>query len=287
MNSIVKTTGNAGLPLAITSKADYKPCLKNYNNFLTDNGYLVNEESVKAFFRHIKDIYSFSHQAKHKAAIKAAILRLCKLQGNDSSLNRIEIDRVFKEIKIPNVKYKISSLKHITDQEIDRMVAKCGLKTALIISALRQTGCRITELLDIKLDKCQRTRAGIQIEIVRRKANRVDRVFMRPELFEDIKAVYKGNKYLFENVKTGRPITRTNAYILINKAGFYIESDRIHPHTIRHTFAIVTMPELGLSKTSALLGHSSTRVTAEYYLGDIATEAEVFGVMPKYKRRSI
>jgi integrase len=288
MNNLTLTNNKGGLPLTLTNQADYIPCLKHYNTFLDDNGYSINEDSVKAFFASIKDSYSFSHQNKHKAAIKAAIKRGYQISGIDNSRNLIEIERVFNEIKIPRQNYHITSRKYITDQEINSIISKAGVKTGLLIMALRQTGCRVSELVNIKLDKCFKTSKGIEIEIVRLKANRVNHVYMQPELFAEIKKAYNGKIYLFESHrKPGYPITRIAAYTLIKNAGCYIEKDTVHPHTLRHSFAIANMEKLGLPKTSNLLGHSSTKITAEYYLSDAATEKEIFDAMPKYNNKGV
>jgi integrase len=113
----------------------------------------------------------------------------------------------------------------------------------------------------------------MRIKIFREKTNQDADVFMPAELFEKIRKAYQGKKFLFE-VK-GKAISRYTIHTLIKEAGEKIDRAELHAHPLRHTWATLALPVLGLSKVSKYLSHSTPDTTAKYYLHGKASAGEV------------
>ena len=97
---------------------------------------------------------------------------------------------------------------------------------------------------------------------------------MSLELFEEIRRTFNGQKFLFETSHE-KAISRKTIHVLIKRAAAKIGRADIHAHTLRHTWATLSIHNLGLSKVSKYLRHSSADITARYYLHGQATLKEI------------
>lgn len=77
--------------------------------------------------------------------------------------------------------------------------------------------------------------------------------------------VWSGDKYLFDNLKTGKPLRpRTVQYALARVGRLAGLEKKLTPHQLRHTFGKRLVDEVSLEKASALLGHAKLDTTAIY-----------------------
>jgi len=248
---------------------NYKIDVKLFNNWL--NGRAVSPVTIAEFFAERMNNCKPSTLRRNKASIKKA-LRLAL--GENITLDELaRFKAFFDEIKPNKINVEITDEKILTRQEINELLKICGHKTGLIVRALFETACRVSELLNIKLKDCKPGRREITIKLYRSKTKTTDYVYMSKDLFDEIASTYQGNKYLFE--KEDKPLSRFTVHTLIKNAGRKIGKPEIHAHTFRHSWGSAVVSTLGLAKTSKYLGHSRTDTTSQYYLHGKPSEAEV------------
>jgi integrase len=165
----------------------------------------------------------------------------------------------------------------LTPDEIQRLLDACsrgatGIRNRAMITLLYCSGLRVSELLAIKpssIDPAKRS-----IRVLKTKSGSAQTRYYHPKAYDalarwlDVRAGQAGIRngaMLFCTLKGG-PVSddyvRGMLRRLAIKAGI---EKRVHPHGLRHTFAV----ELEASGTpvtviSKLLGHSSVAVTARY-----------------------
>jgi site-specific recombinase XerD len=143
-----------------------------------------------------------------------------------------------------------------------------------ILSLFLGSGIRLNELADIRLRDLHVQNSSISVI---RKGNKMDSVYVIPEVFEDIanylavrKERYGGtdaeHEYLFlsKYKKQATPLSVRTIQDLVRK---YTKSYRkeMSPHKLRHTYATNLMSESkDLSLVMEQLGHSSTSTSVLY-----------------------
>jgi len=143
------------------------------------------------------------------------------------------------------------------------------LRTWTIVNVLLDTGCRVDEILKLRLD-------GIDLDnltlTVLGKGNKQRRVPFSPELrkvvFRYLQARGKAinGVYVF-GTRGALPVSYWNVYrdlkALCVKLG--ISGPRVSPHSLRHFFSVSYIRNGGhIYKLSRILGHTSTQTTEIY-----------------------
>lgn len=157
----------------------------------------------------------------------------------------------------------------IRKAELSKINTKKDTQATNIIKLLLLTGCRKSELLGLTWDRVDlkqqyfnfaqtKTTAGEQIRVFGSAAKR-----LLEEMYSERKS-----KYLFPSIdKNGQEIHRQDCgkalkTICASVAGL---QEKIHPHSLRHSFATqcneLDVPEIQIG---GLLGHSNGGVTANY-----------------------
>lgn len=251
-------------------KKEYKSDIKVFNEWAGDRP--VTPELIKAFFDDMKSKRANSTLGRYRAAIKASLLQSF---GPGITLHqRAIIDTYFKEIKIGRVNNAAGEEKLLTRKELNQVIKLSGHKTALLIKTLFETAGRISEIVNIKLSDCQIIGDGVHVKI-KGKGNKEGTVFLSLDTFNQVKAAYQGNIYLFEY--QGQAISRHTAGKLLTAAGKKINR-KLTPHMLRHTWATLSIEDLGLSKVSTYLRHQQTSTTADFYLHGKADSVEVLQI---------
>ena len=233
------------------------------------DGRTLNSDLVLNYFEHLRQIgRKAATIGRHKVAIKA-LLKNERLSLSESA----KLDTFFKSIKTGTRDASISQDDVLTPDELSALIKQSGKKTGLIIRALFETACRVSELSNIKLSNCKRKPDGVEIMILG-KGQKEGFCFMSLELFEEIRRTFNGQKFLFETSHE-KAISRKTIHVLIKRAAAKIGRTDIHAHTLRHTWATLSINNLGLSKVSKYLRHSSADITARYYLHGQATLKEI------------
>ncbi len=157
----------------------------------------------------------------------------------------------------------------IRKAELSKTKAKRDTQAANIIKLLMLTGCRKSELLGLTWDRVNlqqqyfnfaqtKTTDGEQIRVFGSAAKR---------LLEEMHKA-KSSKYLFPSTdKKGQETHRQDCGKALKTICASVTGlqDKIHPHSLRHSFATqcneLDMPEIQIG---GLLGHSNGSVTANY-----------------------
>lgn len=165
----------------------------------------------------------------------------------------------------------------MSKQELTTLLALSPQKTGIIIRALFETACRVSELVSMQYKSCRVNNEGVSIKVTG-KGSKEGTVYMSIDTFNQIKEIYQGKNYLFEN-KKGSHISRFTVLTLIKNAGKkYINRPDITCHKLRHSWATLSIDKLGLAKTSKYLRHSSTDTTARFYIHGSPEIKEIMAV---------
>ena len=169
----------------------------------------------------------------------------------------------------------MNCVQPIRDKEkIEQMkveLQKSGTRDYLIFCLGINTGLRISDIIKLKVKDILNQDRTIKthIDIIEEKTNKKKRFKINNSLIEDLKN-YIGNmnfeEYIFKSRKgMNQPISRVQAYRILNNAGQNVGLDEIGTHTLRKTFGYHFYNQ---SKDVALLqelfNHSSPSITLRY-----------------------
>jgi|GEM_PF-6769898 len=247
----------------LTRKA-YVADLRKYNEFIKKRELFVNEESIKLYFRAIKKLYEPATYNRKKYGLLKAFRRLYSGDAVKQNViekvikNKAEKFKVYKAIDRDNILTPVD-VKLL----IDITKSKKDYRLSVIIYFLWITACRITEMIDIQY-KHVTFGKYVKIKIIG-KRNKERFIKIPTNLYEIIMEVFKGKKYLFET-KNHKKYNRSNLYKQLQR----IKVSMIrNPHIFRHSRATFLLNKgFSLKAVSVFLGHSTTGITADFYIHD-------------------
>jgi integrase/recombinase XerD len=158
-------------------------------------------------------------------------------------------------------------MKELTDylkkDQVDQMLAAaktCNARDYLIIRLLWRTGLRVSELVSIEPRHIEFE--SHMITVTRTKGGRQRRIPIDGETLKMLSDYICNSNAPQEHVVFG--IKRWQVHAIIKKYGRMIGVD-IHPHTLRHSFAINLIRNgVDLRRLQLLLGHQSIATTQIY-----------------------
>jgi len=182
-----------------------------------------------------------------------------------------EIDHEFKSYKEYEKPIKIPTAK-----DINQMLKCCdrtrkGKRTKAVIYLLANTGMRIGELCNLKLDNIDWNKNEL---IVTGKGNKTRIIPVKffilhgkqhPSLLNYVKYHrYKTNKTYVFTQKTGK-LTTAQARKDIKKAARKAGVGWVHPHSFRHFYATNLLKHgIHVKIVQVILGHSNIKTTSRY-----------------------
>jgi integrase len=259
IDHIKSEQGRSGL--AEHTRRNLRNIGKMYNAWLKLNKQQLSEKSLKCFLQNLQLKQSSATWNLSRQNLK----KLLKHQPGigDNYLKRVMIDEIFTDIK--NLRQDKKVVDYLQYSQVLQLILGSDVKTALIIEFLFKTGCRISEMinirpLDVNVDR------QVRISVIG-KGSKQRTVFIDHELYERISKQFKGVYYLFENSKHHK-LDRSNLFRKIKAAGQEVLHRAIHPHILRHSTANYLLKDCGKSPkfVSEYLGHSDTAVTLEMYI---------------------
>ncbi len=185
-------------------------------------------------------------------------------------------------LEIKNVKSKKHMPRFMTEPEVQKLMDEPKVNELLwekrdtaIFAMLYSSGCRISELTNIKLSDFARNGHSA---FVRGKGDKMREVFFGDKAFSALQEYLKDRKKLLESCggdnstdrlfinQHGQPITVGGMrYIITRYSGKDGTNHHVNPHAFRHTFA-TTMLNNGADVriVQELLGHSNISTTQRY-----------------------
>jgi integrase/recombinase XerD len=163
--------------------------------------------------------------------------------------------------------YLLSNVTKIPDylekEQIDEMLhaAKiCSERDYLLLRFMWRTGVRVSEVINVVPNDIEYKNSVVNIR--KAKGGRQRRVLLDQETLKML-----SDYVLALNTPEDRPvfaISRAQVFNLVKKYGTMI-GVKIHPHTLRHSFAIhLVRSGMDLRRLQLLLGHSSLSITQVY-----------------------
>lgn len=158
----------------------------------------------------------------------------------------------------------------LTEERVAEVVSDCrNYQLQLIITTLFETGMRIGELLNL----CWEDINGTQIQ-VRGKGSKDRVVFLPYDLavalnqYSRKQGIYRGHVFRPEQVHVNHPSDRyVSAYAVRDRIEreFKRHGVKMHPHQLRHSFAVRWIQKGGDIRTlQVILGHDSLETTQRY-----------------------
>lgn len=150
-------------------------------------------------------------------------------------------------------------------EEMKNELLRYGQRDYLMFVIGINTGLRVSDILTLKVKD---VKDKTHISIREKKTNKDKRFFINSQLQQEIMR-FVGNmndeQYLFESRGSDKPISRIQAYRILNKAADMIGLEEIGTHTMRKTFGYW---HYKMHKDVAILqdifNHSAPSVTLRY-----------------------
>ncbi len=244
------------------------------------------QQTTKAYIRTIWEFAKYFHRSpdelgpEHIREFQAHLFRERKLSGNSVAQRTAALRFLFvktlkrsymlEQIPFPKVPLRLPTI--LSPEEVTRLIeAAPNLLYRTILMTLYSTGIRRAELVQLKAADIDKEL--MQVHIHEGKGKRDRNVPLSPKLLEALREYWRWMKpatYVFPGVVEGRrvdaPISDKVVWhacrVAAKHAGI---RKRVHPHTLRHSFATHLL-EAGadLPTIQKLLGHSDIRDTTIY-----------------------
>jgi len=182
--------------------------------------------------------------------------------------------------KLALTKFERTDLpSYLTPIEIQAMLETCieNRRDHLLVNLLWRTGCRVTEALKVTRNDIDTYNLTIKIltEKQRNKRNKpIYRIVPISTVLSNEIASYVLNQNITDKLFN---ITRQRAFQIIKKTAIKAGITKpVHPHTLRHSFAVNCISQgVPLPVVKDLLGHSSV-LTTMVYLKIVQQDARQF-----------
>ena len=169
---------------------------------------------------------------------------------------------------IARIKVRKNIRQALTEDELEQLRKGCkDLRDKVILETLFSTGCRVTELSNMKITDIDFTQRTVK---VLRKGNKEDIVFLNPRAYNLITEYLQTRT---DNIDALIYSRRTNNNLQsggIEEVMKHIVcrsklNKNVTPHVIRHTTATIALKRgMSIEEVSKMLGHSSVETTMIY-----------------------
>ena len=178
-------------------------------------------------------------------------------------------NNVFHNVKNPKLEKKLPNYLNYNEMEellesIDISTTE-GLEKRLLIEMFYSTGCRVSEMINVKISDIDFTNKTIRIMGKGSKERIVYFGDYASKYLDNYLKKVKCDKYLFTN-KKGEKLTINEVEQIVKDIMKHISvKTHVTPHTLRHTFATHLLNNGADIKTvQELLGHANLSTTGIY-----------------------
>ena len=248
---------------------NYEIDIDRYEKFLKINNKKINNikyKDVLDFISYIKNNHKSTSINRCLSSLRSYYNYLLKENIVDTNPFKL-VNSMKKEKKLPEY-FKYNEYVELVNS-ID-INSNLGIRNRCIFEVLLCTGCRCSELVNIKLCDIDLNNREIKVlgkgnkeRIVYLGSYAIDSLNMYLGVRDELSK--KDNKYLFVN-HLGNKLTTRGIRDIIDK--ILLKSSlnlKITPHTFRHSFATMLLNEgCDLKSVQELLGHVSLSTTSIY-----------------------
>lgn len=170
-------------------------------------------------------------------------------------------------MNIKEIKYEVKPRKSLTRMELETLRRACTTKRDLaIVDTLYSTGCRVSELVNMKISDINTEDKSVSII---GKGNKHNICYFNTNaqisLNEYLEERDNDSDYLFSSRIHGREKLATNSVEEIFRKLSAKTGLNVTPHILRHTFATLSLQSgASLTQVQKMLGHSSSDTTLIY-----------------------
>ena len=155
-------------------------------------------------------------------------------------------------------------ISYLTPQQVDQLISACRTPdSALLVRLLFQTGARVSEVLALRPCDIDYQHQRLELPALKRKDIATKLAVLDPATLKILRGFCHGKastRRLFN-------ISRQRAYYVVMMAAKKAKLGRVHPHTLRDSFAVNWALNGGsLNLLQRQLGHRSFSTTVDRYL---------------------
>ncbi len=258
--------------------ADYLSFLKKNLNF-SDNTIISYQSDLDDFFSFLEknkknykninkdDVTSYLKYLDEKKLTNQTVSR--KISCLRSFYNYLEKEKmvnenIFKNIRNPKIRRKLPN--YLSYEELRIIFDSIDdLEKRLIIEIFYATGCRVSELINIKIQDIDFTKNTIRIYGKGSKERIVYFGEYAREYLDKYLRKQEKSKYLFTTKKKEKYTVNEVERIIKDIVKNLSIKTHVTPHTLRHTFATHLLNNgADIKSVQELLGHSSLNTTGIY-----------------------
>ena len=216
----------------------------------------------------IRDYLKYLDDAKLKNSTIARRISALRTFYNYLLNKNIVSTNLFNSIRNPKIERKLPN--YLSYEELAKILdnidisTKMGLRNRLLVEMFYATGCRVSEMINIKVSDINKSNNSIRI-MGKGKKMRIVYFGEYARYYLDKYLSLIDTEYLFTHESGDKLSIHDVEYIISDLVKNLALKTHVTPHTLRHTFATHLLNNGADIKTvQELLGHSSLNTTGIY-----------------------